>query len=187
MVCQDCIYLRYSDNIQGGHELLHLPTNQIIVRQYVTHVPISPAITKQVHQISETEEMPNGLKIKNRVNNILYDHVWIAGVDYENEEDHEMMTITMMMASMMRWILMKLKALHTIQPESVENSMNMMMIKRKNTLEIIQMTMMTMLNHAIKGKQMTMMTMLNHAMKGKQMIILMNMLTFMKMMNQMLK
>jgi hypothetical protein len=56
------------------------------VRQYVTHSPISPAIIKQLHQIAETEEMPNGLKIKNRVNNVLYDHAWIAGVDYENDE-----------------------------------------------------------------------------------------------------
>jgi hypothetical protein len=74
---------------KGGHELPHLPTNQIIVRQYVTHVPISPAIIKQVHQIAEAEEMPNGLKIKNRVNNVLYDHAWITGVDYENDEDDE--------------------------------------------------------------------------------------------------
>jgi hypothetical protein len=59
------------------------------VRQYVTHVPISPAIFKQVYQIAETEEMPNGLKIKNIVNNIRYDHAWIAGVDYENDEDDE--------------------------------------------------------------------------------------------------
>jgi hypothetical protein len=81
----DCIYLRYSDNIQGGHELLHLPTNHIIVRQYVTQVPISPAIIKQEHQIVETEEMPNGLMIKNRVNNVIYDHARIAGVDYEND------------------------------------------------------------------------------------------------------
>jgi hypothetical protein len=33
--------------------------------------------------------MPNGLKIKNIVNNIRYDHAWIAGVDYENDEDDE--------------------------------------------------------------------------------------------------
>jgi hypothetical protein len=26
----DCIYLRYRDNFQGGHELLNLETNQII-------------------------------------------------------------------------------------------------------------------------------------------------------------
>jgi hypothetical protein len=64
-----------------------------------------------------------------------------------------MMTITMMMASMMRWNLMKFKALHTIQPKSIKNSMNMVMIKRKITLKIIQMTMMTMLNHAMKGKK----------------------------------
>jgi hypothetical protein len=26
----DCVYLRYNDNAQGGHKLLHLPTNSLI-------------------------------------------------------------------------------------------------------------------------------------------------------------
>jgi hypothetical protein len=55
------------------------------LRQNVTHVLISPAIIKQVHQIAEAEEMLNGLKIENRVNNVLYNHACIAGVDYEND------------------------------------------------------------------------------------------------------
>jgi hypothetical protein len=29
----DCIYLQYLDNMQGGHELLHLATNRIIMQQ----------------------------------------------------------------------------------------------------------------------------------------------------------
>jgi hypothetical protein len=153
------------------------------VRQYVTHVPISPAIIKQLYQIAEAEEIPNCIKIRNRVNNVLMIMLglqeWIMRMIKMMKmtlllmmNQIMMMTITTMIASMMIWILMKLKALHTIQQESIENSMNMMMIKRKNTLKIIQMTMMTLLNHA---------------MKGKQIIILMNMLTFMKMMNQILK
>jgi hypothetical protein len=83
----DCIYLRYSDNLQGGHELLHLPTNQIITRQYITPSPITPAVIKQVNDIATMENMPQGLNIQSKTNNILYDHAWIAGVDYH--EKHE--------------------------------------------------------------------------------------------------
>jgi hypothetical protein len=35
----DCIYLRYSDNEQGGHDLLHLQTNRMIIRSRITPVP----------------------------------------------------------------------------------------------------------------------------------------------------
>ena len=84
----DCIYLRYSDNLQGGHELLHLPTNQIITRQYVTPSPITQAIIKQVNDIAKLENMPLGLKIKSKTNNLFYDHAWIAGVDYHHSENH---------------------------------------------------------------------------------------------------
>ena len=82
----DCIYLRYNDNVQGGHELLHLPTNSIIRRRTVTPVPITPAIIKQVHTIAEQEDMPAGLKIKNRTGQVFYESEWIAGVDYDEEE-----------------------------------------------------------------------------------------------------
>ncbi len=40
----DCIYLRYNDNVQGGHELLHLPTNSMLTRRTITPVPITPAV-----------------------------------------------------------------------------------------------------------------------------------------------
>jgi hypothetical protein len=60
----DCIYLRYKDNLQGGHELLHLPTNSIITRRNTTPVPITPTIVKQVHTLAQTEDMPSGLKIE---------------------------------------------------------------------------------------------------------------------------
>ena len=81
----DCIYLRYNDNAQGGHELLHLPTNSMLTRRTVTPVPITPAIIKQVHTIADQEGMPEGLKIANRTGQIFYDTAWIAGVDYDEE------------------------------------------------------------------------------------------------------
>lgn len=82
----DCIYLRYNDNAQGGHELLHLPTNAVLKRRNVTPVPITPAIIKQVHTLAEHEGMPAGLKIENRTGHLFYDSAWIAGVDYNEEE-----------------------------------------------------------------------------------------------------
>jgi hypothetical protein len=70
----DYIYLRYSYNLQGSHELLHLPKNQIITRQYITPSPITPAVIKQVTDIATLENMPQGLKIQSKTNNILYNH-----------------------------------------------------------------------------------------------------------------
>jgi hypothetical protein len=84
----DCIYLRYTDNIQGGHELLHLQTNEIVYRQYITLVPITSSVIKQVHELAVMQKMPHGLKVKNRIINLLYAHTWIPGVEEdENIED----------------------------------------------------------------------------------------------------
>jgi hypothetical protein len=37
----NCIYLWYSDNEQGGHDLLHLQTNQMIICHCIMPVPIT--------------------------------------------------------------------------------------------------------------------------------------------------
>ena len=81
----DCIYWRYNDNAQGGHELLHLPTNSVLTRRKVTPVPITPAILKQVHTLATNERMPEGLEIENKTGQVFYDSAWIAGVDYDEE------------------------------------------------------------------------------------------------------
>ena len=89
----DCIYLRPMDNAQGGHELLHLQTNKIVKRSNLTKIPITPSIIKQVHALAELEEMPKGLKITNRANQVIFNSAWIAGVDYDedlfDDEDHD--------------------------------------------------------------------------------------------------
>ena len=82
----DCIYLRYNDNLQGGHDLLHLPTNSIVTRRNITPVPITPAIVKQVHTLAQNEDMPAGLKLENRTGQVFYDSAWIPGVDYDEEQ-----------------------------------------------------------------------------------------------------
>jgi len=45
----DCIYLRYIDNEQGGHQLLNLNTNKIIARRKITRA----MITKNIIQLEE--------------------------------------------------------------------------------------------------------------------------------------
>ena len=85
----DCIYLRYHENDQGGHQCLHLQTNRIITRAKVTPVPITAAVINQVRTIATQENMPDGLKIKNKYDVVLYDSAWIAGVDYDAEEESE--------------------------------------------------------------------------------------------------
>ena len=82
----DCIYLRYNENDQGGHQCLHLATNRIVTRPKVTAVPITSAVIQQVKTIAAAEGMPEGLKIKNKYDVVLYDSAWIAGVDYEGDE-----------------------------------------------------------------------------------------------------
>jgi hypothetical protein len=74
------------DNAQGGHELLHLQTNGVVNRRTMTKIPITPSIIKQVHALTILDEMPEGLKITNRANNIIFDTAWIAGVDYDEQE-----------------------------------------------------------------------------------------------------
>jgi hypothetical protein len=89
----DCIYLRYSDSLQGGHELLHLQTNMVIKRRQVTQVPITPAIIKQVETLAAAEGMPRGLKIENKTGQVLFDSALIAGVDVDedlfSDDDYE--------------------------------------------------------------------------------------------------
>ena len=82
----DCLYLRPTGNHQGGHELLHLQTNRVITRHRITSVPITPSVIKQVHAIATAEGMPDGLKIKNRYNNILFDSSSTAGVEYDEQQ-----------------------------------------------------------------------------------------------------
>jgi hypothetical protein len=68
------------DNAQGGHELLHLQTSQVV------KIPMPPSIIKQVHALAVLDDMPLGLKITNRANNVMFDTASIAEVDHDEEE-----------------------------------------------------------------------------------------------------
>jgi hypothetical protein len=45
----DCVYLRYLNNKQGGHELLDLQTGTIISRQQVAPLPMTRNVIEMVH------------------------------------------------------------------------------------------------------------------------------------------
>ena len=81
----DCIFLRPTDSAQGGHELLHLQTNQVVKRRNLTPAVVTPTIVKMVHRLAEQDQMPQGLKTENRTNQVLFDSTWIAGVVYNKE------------------------------------------------------------------------------------------------------
>ncbi len=85
----DCIYLRYTDSDHGGHHLLDLHTGRTIKRRSVTPIPITKNIIDMVHAMATKDKVPDGLKIATKAGLILYDSSWIAGVDYESDEDDD--------------------------------------------------------------------------------------------------
>ena len=73
------------DNSHNVHELLHLQIRNVVKRQNLTKIPITPSIIKQVHVLVTLDNMPQGLKITNKSNNVIFGSAWIAGVDYDEE------------------------------------------------------------------------------------------------------
>ena len=85
----DCIYLRYVDNLQGGHELLNLHTGHTIKRRSVTPVPITQNVIDLVHALATQQGMPDGIKITSKTGVILYDSSHLAGVDYDQDDPED--------------------------------------------------------------------------------------------------
>jgi hypothetical protein len=84
----NCVYLRYLNNKQGGHELLNLQTGSIITRQQVTPLPMTQNVIEMVHTRADKDKMPSGLKITTKHGMILHDDTLIAGVESDsNDED----------------------------------------------------------------------------------------------------
>jgi len=82
----DCIYLRPTNNKQGGHELMNIATGGVITRSKVTEIPISHVVLQAVEKMAYDQGIKT-LKITNRRGNILplADH--IAGVEYDEDVD----------------------------------------------------------------------------------------------------
>lgn len=85
----DFLHLRHANNRQGGHELLHLPTNKVINCRHLIRVPISNSVIEQVHDLALKDKMPKGLNIENKTGLLLYDSAWTVVVDYEEDDDSE--------------------------------------------------------------------------------------------------
>ena len=80
-------YLQYTDSHQGGHKILHLPTNRIIARRDITEIPVNKKIVEQVNCLAKQENMIRGLKILTHDNTALYNSTLLAGVD-DNDTEH---------------------------------------------------------------------------------------------------
>ena len=78
----DAIYLRPTDNIQGGHELMNLATGQVITHDWVSERPVTDLVIKAVETMA-IEQGIKTLKITGRNKIALFPADWIAGVDYE--------------------------------------------------------------------------------------------------------
>jgi hypothetical protein len=74
----DCVYLRYLNNKQGGHELLDLQTGSIITRRQVTPLPMTRNVIEMVHTRADKDKMPSGLKITTKHGMVLHDDTFIA-------------------------------------------------------------------------------------------------------------
>jgi hypothetical protein len=85
----DCIYLQNRDSHQGGHELLHLPTNHVIIQRNITLTPITSAVIDQVSHLASSEHMPTGLKITNAMDQTLYNSTLFAGVEHDDNHNND--------------------------------------------------------------------------------------------------
>ena len=84
----DAIYLRPLNNIQGGHEVMDLNTGKVITRRKVTEIPITRLVIKAVEAMAKREGFKS-LKFKNRNNVVFHDTGLIAGVEDNNNNEHE--------------------------------------------------------------------------------------------------
>ena len=76
----DCIYLRPTSNIQGGHELMDLSTGWVITCSVIAPIPVTQMIIETVEKMAEDQGFKK-LKFKNRYGKIYPDADWLAGVD----------------------------------------------------------------------------------------------------------
>ena len=82
----DAIYLRPLKNKQGGHEIMNLQTGKVITRNVVKEYPITDLVIKAVETMAEEQGIKT-LKITGRNKIPLFPADWIAGVDYEGDQN----------------------------------------------------------------------------------------------------
>ena len=85
----DCIYLHPSNNLQGGHDLMSLHTGELIQHGgKITEVPITQVVIDAVECMAKKEGFKS-LKFKDRNKVVFFDTDWIAGVDFDNENEQD--------------------------------------------------------------------------------------------------
>ena len=82
----DAIYLRPLNNIQGGHELMDLNSGKLITRRNVTEIPMTTSVIKAVETMAYKQGFKS-LKFKNRHGVVFHPADWIAGVEYEDDQN----------------------------------------------------------------------------------------------------
>ena len=83
----DALYIRPTNSMQGGHEVLNLATNEVVTRRKVTPVPMTQTIINVVNDLAARDKMKK-LIIQSKYGHVLYDSTRIAGVDtHENDEN----------------------------------------------------------------------------------------------------
>jgi len=83
----DCIYLRPCNNIQGGHELMDLNSSLVITQGgKITEIPVTEVTIKAIEAMAEKEGFKS-LKFKNWHGVVFYHTNWIAGVDYQQNQN----------------------------------------------------------------------------------------------------
>ena len=83
----DAIYLRPLYNKQGGHLLMHLPTGREITRNHLKELPVTDTVIKAVEALAESDGIKT-LKITGKNKQPIYPANWIAGVDYEPQNQN---------------------------------------------------------------------------------------------------
>ena len=83
----DAIYLRPTNTMQEGHEVMDLNSGRKITRsRIVATLPIPPHVTAAVEQLGYDQGIKE-YKFKNRRKVIFHPTDWIAGVEYTHNDD----------------------------------------------------------------------------------------------------
>ena len=85
----DAIYLRPTNNEQGGHELMDLNSGLVITRNRCWEIPVTDLVIRAVEYMAEKQGIKT-LKLQNRNRIRFYPVDWLAGVDYERlDQDYD--------------------------------------------------------------------------------------------------
>ena len=82
----DAVCLSPNDNKQGGHRVMNLNTGKVVARTTCAAVPLAKAVRDKVEQMAKAQGITT-IKFANKKGVELPNADWIAGVDYELEDN----------------------------------------------------------------------------------------------------